>query len=349
MLRIRLIKLTLISSSLVILTGVYTSISIRKEIGSFNRHFIEFSGQPIHVWNLPGGSFYIAGRISDTLLMGRRDQPTELFMLHPKKPNIIGSTRITGKFAPNEPGSIDVYGGRFYLTELNSFRVFWGSTGDYIAHEILAKPNFFSSSVPISKSTVIIKTFVGGKGESVLARESNYEPEISYAHQILQKQIDGIFCTDGMLNYNQEAKRLVYLYYYRNQFMVMDTMLNLLYRANTIDTTTHANIKVVEVKSRKVITLDSPPRITNACSTTAGKWLFVNSTIIARNELLQQFKESSVIDVYNLREGQYTFSFYIPDYNNIKMKSFRVFNDKLWVAYRNYLVCYDFKPRSNYN
>jgi len=67
--------------------------------------------------------------------------------------------------------------------------------------------------------------------------------QVQYAPNLLQKQIDGFFDTDGMMHYDSKLQKLVYIYYYRNQFLVADKNGNLKYRGNTIDTTSKAQLK----------------------------------------------------------------------------------------------------------
>jgi hypothetical protein len=50
---------------------------------------------------------------------------------------------------------------------------------------------------------------------------------------------------------------------------------------------------------------------------------------------------ASVIDVYNLNDGEYKFSFYLHDFDKKKMKNFRVFDDKLVLLYDHFIVTYD--------
>src|SRR5690606_14246049 len=80
-----------------------------------------------------------------------------------------------------------------------------------------------------------------------LAKEQTDSPYFAFEYDILEKQIDGLFSVNGMLHYNKELNRVVYLYSYRNQFMVLDTAMRLLYRANTLDTIAHAHIKVAHI------------------------------------------------------------------------------------------------------
>jgi hypothetical protein len=53
----------------------------------------------------------------------------------------------------------------------------------------------------------------------------NQNPKVSLNHELLEKQVDGVFDTDGQLLRDDITGELVYIYFYRNEFMVMDSNL----------------------------------------------------------------------------------------------------------------------------
>ena len=121
----------------------------------------------------------------------------------------------------------------------------------------------------------------------------------------------------------------------------MDTSLNLIYRGKTIDTTTTVKIKLSRINTTHQITFGAPPTLVNKHSCVFGNDLFISSGLLAKNENENSVKGSSVIDVYDLRKGQYRFSFYIPDYEGFKLKGFVVSGKKIIGIFDHYLVSYD--------
>lgn len=61
---------------------------------------------------------------------------------------------------------------------------------------------------------------------------------------------------------------------------------------------------------------------------------------MAGNENKSEFNQASVIDVYNLDEDRYQFSFYIYDREKEKLKNFMVLNDRLFAIFDHYVRCY---------
>jgi len=154
-----------------------------------------------------------------------------------------------------------------------------------------------------------------GTNESMLGKLTPDSLRAKFHPEILEKQIDGVFCVDGTMRFSKEIDRLVYTYRYRNQFIVMDTNLNVVARINTIDTTSKAKIKIATIKSTNSRTLASPPFVVNNQTSVYKQWLFVNSSLLALNDDPDTFNTTSIIDVYDIVNAKYLFSFYIGNNN----------------------------------
>lgn len=196
----------------------------------------------------------------------------------------------------------------------------------------------FSDGFMLSSSTMIIRNYDPVLKQNVLTRvditrdvqfKNTYAPE---------KQIDGVFCTDGILLYTPGTSELLYIYRYRNQFIRLDTNLTVLYKANTIDTTSRVKIKVAEYNKGHDMSMATPATSVNEFACASDKYLFVKSNLRANNENKKNFEKSAVIDVYRLSDGKYTRSLYLEEYNGKKPVGIRATNDKLIVLYGNTLV-----------
>jgi hypothetical protein len=67
---------------------------------------------------------------------------------------------------------------------------------------------------------------------------------------------------------------------------------------------------------------------------------------MASNETRKVFDVVSVIDVYDIKVNAYQFSFYLPNYNSIKMTNFKVAKNKIIALYGQYLVSYSIDTQS---
>lgn len=234
----------------------------------------------------------------------------------------------------------------FYLMDGTTPALFGGKIGHWTANRLTYDSAFFVDAVPISNSSFALRSAHITRSktkEDILGKESLFDKNFKAIPGLLEKQIDGIFCTSGMLHYNKTLDKLIYLYYYRNQYLVMDSSLNLLYKGNTIDTISKVKIKVGEFHSGANRTLSAPPFYVNKNSCVYDRWLFVHSALFSKNELKKTFNKASVIDVYDLVDGTYRISFYLFDYQDrYKVRDILVTKNKIFALFDHYILAYDF-------
>lgn len=296
---------------------------------------------PHKIWDLNERSIYIAGKHFDSLYLGNNLRPSELKMINLKIKGNAAIHPVSLKGTMPKATSFIVQSGKLYMMDLVSYKMYKASLEHPELKQFMDHRNFFSEAIPVSENTVITRTLAQGALEYVLAVETAGDSSIRRVNGLLEKQIDGLFCTDGMLTFNPATQHLLYVYFYRNQFICMDTTLTLIYRRNTIDPVETARIKVARVEKDNTITLASPPYIVNKRAATDGHWLFINSEIKSRKEDPDLFRRTSAIDVYNLADGSYRFTFYVPAYKGHKLREFKVFNSSLVAIQGRHLVTYN--------
>lgn len=169
-------------------------------------------------------------------------------------------------------------------------------------------------------------------------------PRVTMIPDILQKQIDGVFDSDGFLIKKQNSDELIYTYSYRNEFMVMNRDLQLQSRLHTIDTVKTAHIKITTLKDgrRK---MSMPPLKINRANTANRNIVFIHSTSMARNEAAKTWNEVSVVDMYFSDRQEYAGSFYIQNRKGEKLSKMIANDEYLFVIVGNELIRYRFtKP-----
>lgn len=226
----------------------------------------------------------------------------------------------------------------FFLHSGQMAEIRRGNMSDWSADVTFNELPGFTLMQPISKTTVILRTVDMEKRKSIFVR-SDF---LDVSKDILKTQIDGILCTDGFLQYSKECHRLIYAYRYRNQFLSLDTMLNIQFAGKTIDTTTVAKISVAEIGGE--IKMSKPPLIVNKGTCIDGKYLFVHSNLKARNESIDQAKNNSVVDIYDVLDGHYLYSFHVENIEGTKMQFFRVAKHVLVATFPEHIVQYDLNP-----
>tara|TARA_R110002096_G_scaffold265300_2_gene458786 strand:+ start:8459 stop:9520 length:1062 start_codon:yes stop_codon:yes gene_type:complete len=156
---------------------------------------------------------------------------------------------------------------------------------------------------------------------------------------LLTKQLDGVFCTLGKILTDPISNKVIYLYHYRNEYLTMDTELNLLKRANTIDTISKVQIQVGHYKkgAQMHYTFSAPPLMVNKSAAVYDNILYIYSNLKAKNENEDTFSEYNVIDVYALQDFTYRYSFYLPKLKGESIQTFIVQDQILVAQYANHL------------
>ncbi len=237
-----------------------------------------------------------------------------------------------------ENSTCRIAGDQFYIIVGNQRQVISGKIEDSLrpAHFTIY-PEGFYNMLPLSDSTIITNYFDTIWQQRSIARYSSTKRMDRSKIPFLQKQLDGRFCTDGQLIVDEKSLVVVYLYFYRNQFVVSDTSLLVKYGANTIDTNTVIKIKLGYKKKGKIITFATVPPLVNKRGCIDNNRLYVISNLRADNERLEDFNANAVVDVYDLSKGEYLNSFYLPNKDNKGPQDIRVSGDTVYTIHDRYL------------
>ena len=144
--------------------------------------------------------------------------------------------------------------------------------------------------------------------------------------------------------YDRAFEQLLYVFYYRNQIISLDTLLRERYMSRTIDTVAKAQLELVEINSGRERTFGKIPTKVNRGSCVFGPDLYINSSIRSDNETWEVFGNNSVVDVYRTKDGTYRHSFYLPKYQGRELRYFQVVGQTVFVLYQDHLVTYRLRP-----
>lgn len=156
---------------------------------------------------------------------------------------------------------------------------------------------------------------------------------------LLEKQLDGIFDSDGYLSTDPKTPIVSYIYSYRNQFLVMNQSMLLTHKWRTIDTTKIAQIKVTPMSNGKS-KMSKPSLKVNGHAIVYRGLLFNPAQLRGKHESLNRWRESKVIDIYDTSSQKYIGSMYIDNIKNNSMSDFRVTDEHLYAIVGNQLVQY---------
>jgi hypothetical protein len=333
-------------STVILLSAISTE--MKEKHGSFLRvfppHLLSETGED----DLGVNSYYLAGATPNTIYLGNYSSSLHVLVCN-KAGMDTGHAKLNIEGIHDQKFwaiRLEVDSPRFVVYDGAVPRIYHGSTDNWKAERFKYDAEYFLDIEPVGKKSFAVRSLSAQSGESVLGKISFEEPHYTFNPRILEKQLDGFFCTDGYLQYSSLSSKLVYLYRYRNEFMVMDSNVNLSYRGHTIDTNSVAKIKVGMMRSASARVLSAPPVVVNNKCAVSGNCLFVNSDLRAKNEPEGALKSRSVIDVYQLTDGRYIFSFYIYNLNGKeKLREFRVAGNTLVALFETHLQTFELERK----
>lgn len=308
-------------------------------IRRYPQHPVEFS----NAVDLKINSYYLAGFTRGRIYLGNYSNPLHIESLD----NNLHNKQIS--YISFDPGQIPfksvtiiVRGAYFYLSDASVPIFLRGNVENWKINKELKGIPYFTLALPIDSLTVAFRSNNAKNAANVLGVFTYGEkPNIKYNRELLERQLDGIFDTDGTLMYSQELKKIVYLYYYRNGFIVADKNGILDHRGNTIDTIKHAKIKVTTLDNGKQHVMSSPPFVVNSRAAVCKNLLFVHSKVKGQYENERLWKNSFIIDVYDLRTNVYIMSFPVYHTTNTILNSLLVTPTHLYALIGNDLVVYE--------
>lgn len=342
---VRSIPITIIASTVVVIFLFLSSEDIMQHENPFIRRYPQHPVTFKKSIDLKFNSYYFAGSANDKIYLGNFTDPLHLLevdtILQQRKQIKMN---LNGYKKHYKMVKIAIKDDWFYLMDGSAPFILKGSIKDWkITKELKGCP-YFSIAQPLDNDLIAFRANRGRKAIHILGVfNSDSIPKVTYNDKLLQQQIDGVFDTDGILLSDEKQKKMVYLYYYRNEFIVANKKANLLSRGKTIDTISKAQIKIAFLKDRGERKMSAPPLIVNESAVMCQNLLFVQSKIPGRYEPKKLWKQAEIIDVYDLNNNSYVLSFAIYKNQNKKLQYFYVTPNHLYALISNELVIYDLK------
>ncbi len=283
-------------------------------------------------------SYYFAG-VADTVYLGNTSAPRHVLIiskdLKSKKAVVIDAD--PGKITLSNP-QLRVLSPNFFIFDGTAGCVFRGQTSNWKAPSPKVLDRQFTLAEPTGPSTFIFRGWHPRTKENVLGKLDLQGKDVALAPNLLEKQIDGVFDTDGILLADQE--RMLYVYYYRNQVVLFSRDLKSLGDIHTIDTVSKAKIKVGKLAQGNTSKLAAPPTIVNRLAAIDGQYLFINSPRLGRFEDKEIWKHADIIDVYDTFTGNYLSSFYVYKEKGKSLSTFRVHNGQFYGIHQDVLTTF---------
>lgn len=289
-------------------------------------------------------AYYIAGYADQHIYLGNYSASLHLLAANL---NLKDTQQLTLRLAPEERyawklARLMVDSPAVYMAEGKTPSLYRGNLDDLRMNRFLPQSCYFNILQNISPGSFISRSIHVdslGNRQNILAKISTGPPYVKLGKGIITKQVDGIFCTDGTLDYDKQTGKLVYLYHYRNQFITLDTNLNLVNTGHTLDTNTRAKIQVADM-STGTSKFSAPPVYVNSLARIANNRIYIISTLLADNEKDHTRRDNEIMDVYSLETGKYIHTIYIPLTGKERITDFIVKGDRLFALCDHYLNAY---------
>lgn len=335
------IVLTMVISGAVVVGLFVSSEHIMKRENPFVRRFMPHHIDKAEYLDLEVNSYYIAGLTNDTIYLGNYTAP----LLITAVPTKLGS-KVEHQIKLDETQrsfrslTIRVQGQEFFVSDGTIPIIYKGNTLDWVATKYMEEKVYFSLLQPMENNALLFRSQLASNGEHVLGRlDVSDSTSFELYDEALQKQVDGVFDTDGQLVTDAKTNQGVYTYYYRNQYLVYQSLANRFVTGKTIDTTSLANIEVTTLVNGEK-KMGAPPQKVNSKTYAYNGLLYVKSELMGKNEPRSIWKQASIIDVYDYNKNEYLYSFYAYDHQADKIKEFAVNDSYFFGLVGNSLVRY---------
>jgi len=345
----RKIYISVIASGALISVAVVGVLFVMSEdmIHHRNNFVRRFPHHPVNLvkeLDLKFNSYYIAGIDNGKIYLGNVTAPLTLTVidtaLTKKEVAIIKLPNNSFEF---KSVRLTIKAPFYYVSDGTVPCIFRGILDNW-KPELWTTAAYFTAMKPLDSEIVAIRAISSGQRQTVLGTITVSDTtRVDLSKSLLTKQVDGIFDSDGTLLYNEEMQQLIYTYFYRNEIVTSDKFLVLRARFHTIDTNTQAKIKTAYIQSSKQTKMSTPPPNVNKATATSGSYLFVNAALMGKYEPKDMWDKASIIDVYNLYDGTYAFSFYMSDKLKNKMSEFAVDGNLVVSLTGTYLSTYKIK------
>ena len=309
---------------------------------AFQRRYPHHPANEVYKLDLEYNSYYFGGLTADRLYLGNASAPMHLLSLDRERLDTIhrvltiSNPDLAFRYLQTRVDSTTVYSMDGTVPV-----IFQGDIANLNCMQQSFKIPQFIKAVPIKGKAFVFRAFDTQTGGNIIGQFSlDAETKIEYYPNILQAKGDVFFDTDGILLYNKQLQKTLYVYFYRNEYDVANRDFSLDYRGRTIDTISVAQLDVRTIETKNEKKLGKNPIRVNLQAATYGKYLFIQSDRLGKYESEKMLKGASIIDVYNVQSKTYEFSFYLYHPELEKLKEFRVDGLTLYALVDQYLIEY---------
>lgn len=315
---------------------------------AFQRRYPHQPANEVQRFDIKYNSYYIAGITEDSIYLGNISAPLHILAVDKELRDTVSRLiKLSNKELPYRSITTIVEDAVFYTLDGTVPIIFKGNSADFIASTNFMGDEQFLKAKYLNDNHFAIRLFNPHTTANILGMQTIGDSTVTHLYpNLLEADSDPFFDTDGILLYNRQLQKIIYVYFYRNEFMVANNDFSLDYIGKTIDTITRAQLDVRTISSKNQRKLGNNPILVNLWAATYGKFLFIQSDRLGKYESDEIINVASIIDVYDLSDQTYKFSFYLYHLGLKKLREFEVKNLHLYALIDNYLITYKLKEKN---
>ncbi len=342
-----LVSLAIMGIGIVTVLFVFSEKKMHRN-NAFLRRYPHHPIVPKDTMDLGYNSYYFAGGNDKQFFLGNFTAPKQVLQVsYNFKDTTYSYIQLPKSNIDYKYPRLRIIDSTYFLFDGTVPIVHTGSIKDWVVQKTFHPKAYFTFAEPIDFETLIIRSVSSNTGNNILGIiELDSIPKVKLQPDILQGNLDGYFDRDGQLLFNNQLHKMIYVYYYKNQFLVGTPKLTDIQNYNTIDTIKEPQIDVKELQSSQQKQLGGKSVRVHGLVATYDNYLFINSDRLGRYETDDILKNASIIDVYNIREQTYDFSFYLYHDPTEKLLSFWLMKRQLYALMGNRL--YHFKLKDEF-
>ncbi len=325
-----------------VVVGLFLSSEhIIKKENSFIRRFGQHPIRDEKALDLGVNSYYFAGIADGKIYLGNLTAPLVLTCIDTAL-TIVETVKLQ---LDDEKHSfrfiqVQVKPPHFYLYDGTVPVIYRGVQGDTLASTISIDDCYFSQLQVMDSTNIAFRAQSSQSKTQVLGLlDLEQHPKVTLFGSLLEKQVDGMFDTDGQFLQDDQSGELIYIYTYRNQFLIMNHDLSLLRKLNTIDNISQAQVQVQAFSDGRH-KMNAPPLKVNKTSVVHRQVLFNVSNLMGRFESRELWARTSVIDLYRTDQQEYLGSLYVNDRGKNKLSGMLATDNYLFVLCGSEIVRY---------
>ena len=345
-----LLKLSVLTIlSIIVVTIIFLSSEKQiKRNNAFIRRYMPHPIEKIGEYDLEYNSYYLAGMDDETIYIGNYNAPLfmmslDILLKHTNKFQVA----IDSMHLPYRRVRISVNPPYFYVGDGTVPVLFRGKIDDWKASVLSYDKAYFTQFVVSDSVHIGITTVSSETMNNALGLMQKVEDSIVTIlnTDILEKQTDDTFGSDGILLWSGAHQQFIYTYFYQNSYEVTDKGLSYQFTGKTIDTISRPILDIAHYKTTDEYKLGAAKSIrVNRQSATYGDYLYIHSDRLGRYEEEEVLQAAGIIDVYNITDNSYVFSFYLYHQAGKELSEFLIYKDLLVAIVDNRLWLYRLKP-----